>query len=83
VAVAAAADAELAEPSAWSPLPRARPGRLQRAAEVSGYLRGYAALSAAPVTESAQVLSVRRSGGYRVVTTAGTWTAASVVLATG
>ena len=55
-----------------------------RAAEVGDYLRGYAALSAAPVTESAEVLSVRRSGGgYRVVTTAGTWTAASVVLATG
>jgi hypothetical protein len=31
-----------------------------RAAEVGGYLRGYAALSAAPVTEGAEVLSVRR-----------------------
>ena len=60
------------------------PAGFMRAAEVGDYLRGYAALSAAPVTEGAQVLSVRRSGGgYRVVTAAGTWTAASVVLATG
>ena len=55
-----------------------------RAAEVGDYLRCYAALSAVPVTEGAQVLSVPGSGGgYRVVTTAGTWTAASVVQATG
>ena len=60
------------------------PAGFMRAAEVGGYLRCYAALSAAPVTEGVEVLSVRRSGGgYRVVTTAGTWAAASVVLATG
>ena len=36
------------------------PAGFMRAAEVGGYLRGYAALSAAPVTEGAEVLSVRR-----------------------
>ncbi len=60
------------------------PAGFMRAAEVGDYLRAYAALSAAPVTEGAEVLSVRRSGGgYRVVTTTGTWAAASVVIATG
>ena len=60
------------------------PAGFMRAAEVGNYLRSYATLSAAPVIEGVEVLSVRRSdGGYRVVTTAGTWTAASVVLATG
>ena len=47
-------------------------------------LEHYAAASAAPVVEHAQVLSVRRCGdGYRVVSTAGTWTANAVVIATG
>jgi putative flavoprotein involved in K+ transport len=60
------------------------PDGFMRAAEVGDYLRAYAALSATPVTEGAEVLSVRRSAdGYRVVTTAGTWAAASVVVATG
>jgi putative flavoprotein involved in K+ transport len=49
------------------------PAGFMRAAEVGDYLRSYAVLSAAPVTEGAEVLSVRRSGdGYRVVTTTGT-----------
>jgi cation diffusion facilitator CzcD-associated flavoprotein CzcO len=60
------------------------PDGFMRAQEVGGYLRSYAALSAAPVTEGAEVTSVRRSAaGYRITTTAGTWTAVSVVLATG
>jgi putative flavoprotein involved in K+ transport len=60
------------------------PAGFMRAAEVGDYLRAYAALSAARVTEGAEVLSVRHSGGgYRVVTTTGTWMAASVVIATG
>jgi putative flavoprotein involved in K+ transport len=60
------------------------PAGFMRAAEVASYLRCYAALSAAPVIEGAETLSVRRSDiGYRVATTAGTWTATSVVLATG
>ncbi len=60
------------------------PDGFMPATEVASYLRSYAALSAAPVIEGAEALSVRRSdGGYRVASTAGTWTAASVVLATG
>jgi putative flavoprotein involved in K+ transport len=60
------------------------PAGFMRAGEVGDYLRSYAAVSAAPVTEGAQVLSVRRHADrYQVATTAGTWTAASVVLATG
>ena len=60
------------------------PAGFMRAKEVARYLRSYAALSAAPVTEGAEVVSVRRcAGGYRIETTAGTWTAVSVVLATG
>jgi putative flavoprotein involved in K+ transport len=60
------------------------PAGFMRATEVASYLRCYAALSAAPVIERAETLSIRQSGnGYRVATTAGTWTATSVVLATG
>jgi cation diffusion facilitator CzcD-associated flavoprotein CzcO len=60
------------------------PAGFMAAAEVGDYLRSYAALSAAPVTEGVEVVSVRRcESTYRVVTTAGTWTAPSVVLATG
>jgi putative flavoprotein involved in K+ transport len=60
------------------------PDGFMRAKEVGGYLRSYAALAAAPVTEGAEVTSVQHSaGGYRITTTAGTWTAVSVVLATG
>jgi putative flavoprotein involved in K+ transport len=54
------------------------------AGAVAGYLRSYAAASAAPVVENADVLSVRgRGDGYAVATTAGTWTAHAVVVATG
>ena len=54
------------------------------AGEIAAYLDGYAAASTAPVIECADVLSVRACGdGYRVVTTAGSWTADAVVLATG
>jgi putative flavoprotein involved in K+ transport len=57
------------------------PAGFMRAAEVGNYLRSYATLSAAPVTEGVEVLSVRRSDGdYRVVTTAGTWVAARHLL---
>jgi putative flavoprotein involved in K+ transport len=61
------------------------PAGFMGAAEVADYLRSYAALSAAPVTEGVEVVSVRRAaaGAYRVVTTSGTWTSAAVVLATG
>jgi putative flavoprotein involved in K+ transport len=60
------------------------PAGFMRAREVTGYLSAYAAASAAPVVEQAAVESVRPSGdGYRVDTPAGTWTARSVVVATG
>lgn len=60
------------------------PAGFMPAAEVATYLRSYAARSAAPVREGVDVLSVRRyDDAYRVETTAGTWTAASVVVATG
>jgi putative flavoprotein involved in K+ transport len=60
------------------------PAGFMPAREVAGYLSDYAAASAAPVVEQAAVESVRpSSGGYRVDTTAGNWTARSVVVATG
>ena len=60
------------------------PAGFMPAREVAAYLAAYAAASAAPVVEQAAVDSVRSSGGgYRVDTTAGTWTARSVVVATG
>jgi putative flavoprotein involved in K+ transport len=58
------------------------PDGFMTAVEVAGYLREYAA--GAPVVEHAEVLSVRSCDpGFRVVTTAGSWTAGSVVVATG
>jgi putative flavoprotein involved in K+ transport len=60
------------------------PAGFMRAAQVADHLRSYAARSAAPVREGVEVLSVRRCGDrYRVVSDAGTWSAASVVVATG
>lgn len=52
--------------------------------EVVGYLSAYAESFDAPVVTGAEVLSVRPHGdGFLVVTTAGTWSAHDVVLATG
>jgi putative flavoprotein involved in K+ transport len=60
------------------------PAGFMSAAEVAGYLTGYARSSDAPVRTGADVRSVRPSdAGYRVTTTAGEWSAAAVVLATG
>lgn len=54
------------------------------AREVADYLAAYAVGSAAPVVEEATVESVRPApGGFRVDTTAGSWAARSVVVATG
>jgi putative flavoprotein involved in K+ transport len=51
---------------------------------VADYLAGYALDSAAPVVTGADVESVRADGaGYRVGTSAGSWSARAVVVATG
>ncbi|MGZ4631223.1 MAG: flavin-containing monooxygenase [Actinomycetes bacterium] len=73
---------------AWlSRLPGYRPiGRdgFPAAAEVVDHLASYAAWSGAPVHEHTTVLSVRRCGSrWRVVTDAGSWDAAHVVVASG
>lgn len=60
------------------------PDAFPTAPDLVATLERYAAGCAAPVVERAEVLSVRRHGDlYRVVSTAGTWTAHAVVLATG
>jgi putative flavoprotein involved in K+ transport len=60
------------------------PDGYMSAGAVADYLRSYANASAAPVVENADVLSVRgRGDGYTVATTAGTWIAGAVVVATG
>ena len=60
------------------------PAGFMTAAEVAAHLTAYAAASRAPVVGEARVRSVRRDGdGYRVATTAGDWSARTVVLATG
>jgi putative flavoprotein involved in K+ transport len=52
--------------------------------EVVSFLDLYARKSRAPVQEHARVVSVRSAGrGFRVTTTAGTWHARAVVVATG
>jgi putative flavoprotein involved in K+ transport len=54
------------------------------AREVAGYLTAYARSFAAPVVGGAELDSVRpASGGYRVDTAAGSWSARAVVVATG
>jgi putative flavoprotein involved in K+ transport len=60
------------------------PEGFMTAGAVAAYLRSYAATFAAPVVAGADVLSVRASGGgYAVHSTAGSWTARAVVVATG
>jgi putative flavoprotein involved in K+ transport len=60
------------------------PAGFMRAGEVAGHLTEYARAFSAPVVQGADVRSVRRDdGGYRLVTTAGSWTARAVVVATG
>lgn len=52
--------------------------------EVVAYLDRYAEVAAAPVRTGVTVTSVERNGdGYRVDTSAGSWSAARVVVATG
>ncbi|NYJ08392.1 flavin-containing monooxygenase [Petropleomorpha daqingensis] len=54
------------------------------AREVAAYLAAYARSFAAPVVGGAELESVRpAAGGYRVDTAAGSWTARTVVVATG
>ena len=60
------------------------PTGFMTAGEVADHLTGYAAASRAPVVGATRVLSVRRTDrGYRVATTAGDWSARTVVVATG
>jgi putative flavoprotein involved in K+ transport len=60
------------------------PDSFMSAAEVTGYLRGYARSFQAPVVERTTVLEVRATvHGYRVRTDRGSWRAANVVVATG
>src|SRR6476620_8571800 len=60
------------------------PAGFMPAGEVAEYLIGYADSFAAPIVHSAEVSSVRRRGGhYQVVSAAGIWSAAAVVIATG
>ena len=60
----------------------ADPDGFMSAGEVAGYLTDYA--RPLPVVQGAQVLSVRRRDrGYRVESTAGSWVAPVVVVATG
>jgi putative flavoprotein involved in K+ transport len=60
------------------------PDGFMTAGAVAGYLRDYAERSAAPVVRAAEVLSVRACGDrYGVTSTAGFWSAAAVVIATG
>ncbi|HEX6937543.1 MAG TPA: NAD(P)-binding domain-containing protein [Actinomycetes bacterium] len=60
------------------------PAGFMAAAEVAGFLSNYARSSGAPVVEAAEVVAVRSLGdGYLVASTAGTWTARAVVIATG
>ncbi|WP_300015613.1 NAD(P)-binding domain-containing protein [uncultured Roseobacter sp.] len=60
------------------------PDGFMNMAEITGYLRAYAAQSAAPVEEGVTVTSVTvQSFGYRVETTKGDWLCDNVVLATG
>ena len=64
--------------------PASDPDAFLTASDLVTLLDQYATASAAPVVEQAEVLSVRACGDrYRVVSTAGTWTANAVVLATG
>ena len=60
------------------------PAGFMPAVEVAEYLAGYAASFGAPVVHGAEVRSVRRHRGrYQVVSDAGSWSAAAVVIATG
>ncbi|WP_448628440.1 flavin-containing monooxygenase [Geodermatophilus sp. URMC 64] len=60
------------------------PTGFMTAREVTGYLTAYARSFAAPVVPGAELESVRPApGGYRVDSSAGSWRARSVVVATG
>jgi putative flavoprotein involved in K+ transport len=61
------------------------PAGFMTAGGVAEHLAAYAAASGAPVVGDARVLSVHPApdAGYRVVSTAGTWHATAVVVATG
>ena len=61
------------------------PAGFMTAGAVTDYLTAYAGGSGAPVVAGADVLSVRpgAGAGYRITSTAGTWDAAAVVVATG
>lgn len=64
--------------------PAADPDAFLSVSELVTLLDHYASAFAAPVVEHAEVLSVRACGDhYRVVSTAGSWTASAVVIATG
>jgi putative flavoprotein involved in K+ transport len=60
------------------------PDGFMTARETAGYLQAYGASFTAPVRTGVDVREVRAAGaGYRVVTDAGSWSATSVVVATG
>ena len=60
------------------------PAGFMPAGEVAEYLIGYADSFAAPIVHGAEVSTVSRRGGhYQVVSAAGIWSAAAVVIATG
>ena len=60
------------------------PSGFMPAVEVAEYLTAYADSFGAPIIHGAEVRSVRRRGaGYQVVSDAGIWSAAAVVIATG
>ncbi len=60
------------------------PSGFMPAVEVAEYLTAYAHSFDAPIVHGAEVRSVRRQGGgYLIVSDAGIWSAAAVVIATG
>lgn len=60
------------------------PDGFMGARDVAGFLRSYARVSRTPVVEDTEVLAVRRhDNGFQVGTSAGTWAARAVVVATG
>jgi putative flavoprotein involved in K+ transport len=60
------------------------PSGFMPAVEVADYLTAYADSFGAPIIHGAEVRSVRRRGvGYQVVSDAGIWSTAAVVIATG
>ena len=82
--IAATADAELAEPSAWLQLQWDDPDGYRTVAEVIEFIVSYAKTIAAPVQTHTTVTSVRHTeAGYLVRTDQGDWLCRAIVLASG